>query len=182
MFVPLLAMGRALRRFGKARQGVAALEFGLVALPFFLLTFGLAEVAMLGFAQTSLNFAVADAGRQIRTGQAQLNGVTYSEIQTLVCNRLNQFLALSCQDTLYLDVDRYDSYAQAGAVASPLQGGNFDDSNIGYSPGAASDIVVVRAYFRWKIMTPLFEPIFGNTSGNERILASTMMFRNEPYQ
>jgi Flp pilus assembly protein TadG len=182
MFLPFRASRRAFERFGKARQGVAAVEFALIVVPFFFLTFGLAEVAMLGFAQTSLNFAVADAGRQIRTGQAQLNGVTYSEIQDMVCQRLNRFLVLSCEDTLYLDVDRYDSYAQAGAQPNPIQAGNFDDSNVGYSPGAPSDIVVVRAYFRWKIITPMFEGILGNVSGGERILVSTMMFRNEPYQ
>jgi hypothetical protein len=31
-------------------------------------------------------------------------------------------------------------------------------------------------------MTPLFESVFQNISGGERILVSTMMFRNEPYQ
>lgn len=30
-------------------------------------------------------------------------------------------------------------------------------------------------------MTPLFEPIFQNIAGGERILVSTMMFRNEPF-
>lgn len=176
---PLL---RSARRFGRARRGTAAVEFALVAVPFFFLTFGLIEVSMLGFAQTSLNFAVADAARQIRTGRAQLNGVTYTEIQTMVCDGLNQFLNLSCVDTLYLDVDRFDSYAAAGAAPSPIVAGNFDDTGIGYSPGAPSDIVVVRAYFRWKVITPMFEALLSNVSGNERILASTMMFRNEPYQ
>jgi hypothetical protein len=52
---------------------------------------------------------------------------------------------------------------------------------MGYQPGQPSDIVVVRAYYRWKVMTPLFEPIFQNISGGERILVSTMMFRNEPF-
>ena len=52
----------------------------------------------------------------------------------------------------------------------------------GYTPGNASDIVVVRAYYRWKILTPLFEPIFQNVNGGHRILVSTLMFRNEPYQ
>ena len=30
------------------------------------------------------------------------------------------------------------------------------------------------------MLTPLFEPVFQNISGGERILVSTMMFRNEP--
>jgi Flp pilus assembly protein TadG len=47
---------KAFRRFARARRGSAAVEFALVLMPFFLLTFGLAEVAMVGFAQTNLDF------------------------------------------------------------------------------------------------------------------------------
>jgi hypothetical protein len=39
----------------------------------------------------------------------------------------------------------------------------------------------VRAYYRWRIMTPMFETVFQNIEGGERVLAATMMFRNEPY-
>ncbi len=173
---------KAFGRFGRAREGATAVEFGLIALPFFFLTFGLAEVAMLGFAQTSLNFAVSDAGRQIRTGQAQQNGVTYAEIQDQICDGLNEFMALSCENTLYLDVDQFDSFLDASAMESPIDEGNFVDTGFAYDPGGASEIVVVRAYFRWSIVTPMFENIFGNVSGGERILSSTMMFRNEPYE
>lgn len=173
---------KAFGRFGRAREGATAVEFGLIVLPFFFLTFGLAEVAMLGFAQTSLNFAVSDAGRLIRTGQAQQNGVTYTEIQNQICDGLNEFMALSCENTLYLDVERFDSFLDASTLDSPIDAGNFVDTGFGYAPGGASEIVVVRAYFRWSIVTPMFENIFGNVSGGERILSSTMMFRNEPYE
>ena len=71
MFERALKKTRSLRRFGRARRGSAAVEFAMVILPFFMLTFGLAEVAMLGFAQTSLDFAVSETARQIRTGRAQ---------------------------------------------------------------------------------------------------------------
>lgn len=173
---------RTLRRFGRARRGSAAVEFSIVVVPFFLLTFGLAEVSMLGFAQTSLDFAVAETARQIRTGQAQINGVSYSDIQDELCEELNNFMVVGCEGNLYLDVDRFDSFVDIGANNTPIQDGEFQASGFGFSPGAPSDIVVVRAYYRWQIMTPLFQGIFANTSAGERILVSTMMFRNEPYQ
>ncbi len=182
MFVAFASLRNAFARFGRARAGATAVEFGLIALPFFFLTFGLAEVAMLGFAQTSLNFAVDEAGRRIRTGQAQLEGVSYSGIQNEICTRLNRFMSLSCENTLYLDVDRFDSFLDAAAIDSPIDAGVFNNAGFGYAPGDPSEIVVVRAYYRWSIMTPMFENIFGNVSGGERILSSTMMFRNEPYE
>jgi Flp pilus assembly protein TadG len=181
MLTPIRAIKEAFRRFAPARRGSAAVEFALVVLPFFLLTFGLAEVAMIGFAQTSLNFAVSEVARQIRTGQAQLGGVTESEIKTQLCSELNNFIVMSC-DGLYLDVNRFDSFTNASSgVASPVQNGQFQDPGFAYSPGSSSDIVVVRAYYRWKVMTPLFEPVFANVSNGERILVSTLMFRNEPF-
>jgi Flp pilus assembly protein TadG len=183
MFAPFKTMRKPLRRFGKARRGSAIVEFALVVFPFFLLTFGLAEIAMIGFTQTSLNYAVSETARQIRTGRAQLSGVTEAEIYEQLCDELNKFMVLTCDGNAYLDVNRFDSFSEAsGGVASPIEDGEFQDDDFNYSPGAASDIVVVRAYYRWKIMTPLFQPVFSNVADGERILVSTMMFRNEPYQ
>jgi Flp pilus assembly protein TadG len=183
MFTRALAKMKSLRRFGRARRGSAAIEFAMVIVPFFLLTFGLAEVAMIGFAQTSLDFAVSETARQIRTGQAQMGGVSEGEIRDRLCQDLNNFIVMTCDANLYLDVDRFSSFVDANNNnQGPIQNNQFQPTGMGYSPGAPSDIVVVRAYYRWRIMTPLLEPVFQNVSGGQRILVSTMMFRNEPYQ
>jgi len=183
MFGSIASMKKALRRFGRARRGAAAVEFALVAIPFFLLTFGMAEVAMMGFAQTSLNNAVSQTARQIRTGRAQMDGMSASDVEEALCTELNKFMMMECGGNLFLDVDRFDSFTNASnGAADPIQNGEFEEAGFGYSPGAPSDIVVVRAYYRWKVMTPLFEGIFANVSGGERIMIATMMFRNEPYQ
>ena len=177
------AFGRALRRFGRARRGAAAVEFALVVVPFFLLTFGLAEVSMLGFAQTSLDFAVAETARHIRTGEDQLANRSYTDIQNDLCNQVNNFVVLSCNGNLYLDVQRFASFVDAAnGQTNPVQNNQFQTGAFGYNPGQPSDVVVVRAYYRWQVMTPLFQPIFQNISGGQRILVSTMMFRDEPYQ
>lgn len=172
---------KSIKRFAKERKGAAAVEFALVAVPFFMLTFGLVEVLLIGFAQTSLDFAVSNAARQIRTGEAQLNGTSYGQIQDRLCNEVNRFVVLNCAGNLFLDVQRFDSFQAIDPDATPIEDGEFQDDGFGYAPGAPSDIVVVRAFYRWEVMTPLFERILGNLSSGERILVSTMMFRNEPY-
>ncbi len=187
MFARIKARLQAARhvggRFGRAREGMAALEFAIVVLPFFLLTIGLAEISMIGFAQTSLDYAVSETARQIRTGQAQMGGLSKGEIEELLCDEVNNFVVLSCDGNLFLDVNRFDSFVEAeNGVQDPIEDGEFQDPGFGYEPGAPSDIVVVRAYYRWEIMTPLFEPVFENVAGGQRILIATMMFRNEPYQ
>lgn len=182
MFSRALRKMKSVRRFARARRGTAAVEFALVLMPFFLLTFGLAEVSMIGFAQTSLDFAVSETARQIRTGQAQSGGVTEAQIRTELCSELNNFIVMGCDGNLYLDVRRFNSFVDASNNAqTPIQNNQFSTAGMGYQPGQPSDIVVVRAYYRWRVMTPLFEPIFQNISGGERILVSTMMFRNEPF-
>lgn len=183
MFARALRKMRLLRRFRRARRGSAAVEFALVAMPFFLLTVGLAEISMVGFAQASLDLGISESGRQIRTGRAQLNGLGQDDIRQQICGKITQFLPLDCEENLFIDVNRFNSFIEASNnVTSPIQNGEFVADDFNYSPGAPSDIVVVRAYYRWKVMTPLFERVFGNISSGERILISTMMFRNEPYQ
>jgi len=183
MFTRALQKLRIFRRFARAKRGSAAVEFAIVAMPFFLLTIGLAEISMIGFAQTSLDLGVSEAARQIRTGQAQMSGMGQGDIHDRICNEINTFIVLDCEGNLFLDVDRFDSFIDAdNAQGNPIQNGEFEDGGFGYTPGAPSDIVVVRAYYRWQILTPLFEPVFQNVSDGQRILVSTMMFRNEPYQ
>lgn len=174
---------RLFKRFASARKGSAAVEFALVALPFFMLTVGLAEISLIGFAQTSLDLGVSEASRQIRTGRAQMTGMSQGDIRNRICGEMNALMMVTCDNNLFIDVDRFSSFIEASNdAANPIQNNQFQTGGFGYTPGAASDIVVVRAYYRWKILTPLFEPIFQNVSGGERILVSTLMFRNEPYQ
>ncbi|MBY0566185.1 MAG: pilus assembly protein [Hyphomonadaceae bacterium] len=174
---------RKLRRFPRARRGSAAIEFGLVAVPFFLLIFGLAEISMIGFAQTTLDGAVNNTARTIRTGQAQMSGTSAGQIKEQICNRMLRILAVDCDTNLYIDVRNFNSFIDANNAANnPINNGEFNDTGFGYQPGAPSSIVVVRAYYRWHVMTPMFEPFFQNISSGERIIVSTMMFRNEPYQ
>lgn len=176
----LRLIGRTARRFGRAREGHAAVEFAMVAMPFFLLTFGLAEVAMIGFAQTSLDHAVSETARRIRTGQAQNANQSYTQVEQTLCGELNQLLTLTCANNLYLDVDSFPSFTTI-TNTSPISGGALNTGGFGYSPGGASSIVVVRAYYRWKVQTPFFQPIFANVGSEDRVLVSTMMFRNEPF-
>ena len=46
---------------------------------------------------------------------------------------------------------------------------------------AANDIVVVRAFYEWELMTPILSAPLANLSGNRRLLQATVVFRNEPF-
>ncbi len=136
MFARTLGRMSAFRRFGRSRSGATAVEFTLVVVPFFLLTFGLAEIAMIGFAQSSLNFAISETARQIRTGRAQMDGVSAGQIEQQLCGELNSFIVMTCDNNLFLDVDRFDSFVDADSNnQNPIQDGEFVNPGFGYNPG-----------------------------------------------
>jgi Flp pilus assembly protein TadG len=181
MFAPWKSIRRKLRRFGRADEGAVAIEFGLVAVPFFMLIFGLAEISLMGLAQTNLDYATSETGREIRTGRAQLDGATYTEITESVCANFGRFMAVDCDTNLFVDVRTYDAFVDID-TDPPVVDGVLQTDGFGYEPGAPSEIVVVRTYYRWHVLTPMFDRILANTNGGERLVVSTMMFRNEPYQ
>jgi Flp pilus assembly protein TadG len=173
---------RGLSRFARAKRGAVAIEFGFVAIPFMLLTMGVAELGMIGLAQSSLDFAVNETARDIRTGDAQQSGMGQADFKTMMCDEMKSFLVVDCTANLHIDVRRFDSFQQAAAIASPIANNQFQPGGFIYDPGAPSDIVVVRAYYSWSTLTPMFENVFSNVASGERIISSTMMFRNEPYE
>jgi Flp pilus assembly protein TadG len=156
-----------LRRFARNKQGTTAIEFGLVAVPFFMIIVGIAEIAMMGLAQTNLDYATTEAGREIRTGRAQLGGVSAEEAKLEVCQNFGRFMTLAFTD---IETD------------PPVVDGELQTEGFAYEPGAPSDIVVVRTYYRWRMLTPMFDRLLADINGGERLIVSTMMFRNEPYE
>lgn len=151
----------------------------MVIAPLCWLLFGMGEFGAMSLAQTALDNAVAETGRKVRTGEAQAGGATAASMKQSVCDELNNIMKLDCGD-LYIDVKRYTSFSGVGDGV-PIKDGAFDPSGLGYDPGAADEIVLVRAYYQWKVLTPLFETVLSNIGGGKRLLVSSMMFRNEPF-
>ncbi|MBP0685458.1 pilus assembly protein, partial [Mycobacterium tuberculosis] len=56
-------------RFRKDNRGSVAIEFALIALPFFLLIFAVVEVTLSFTAEQVMSNTVDDIARQLRTGQ-----------------------------------------------------------------------------------------------------------------
>ncbi|NWG52306.1 MAG: pilus assembly protein [Hydrogenophilaceae bacterium] len=173
-------MRRALTRFARRKDGAAAVEFALIALPFFLLLTALAEVSLMSFAQTNLDLAISDLGRTIRTGQAAEGDMGAEDVESMVCERLNRIMPMDCSENLYVDVDHYDTFNDVDNPV-PLANGALDETDIGFEQTGPGEIVLVRGYYRWEVITPFFQSIFGNVNGTDRLMVSSMLFRNEPW-
>src|SRR5215510_9016137 len=83
----LLAL-RATRQLARKEDGAAAVEFGMVAAPFLLLTFAIMETAIVFFAGQTLETAVADSARLIMTGQAQGAAMSQAQFKDAVCSKI----------------------------------------------------------------------------------------------
>jgi Flp pilus assembly protein TadG len=174
-------------RFARADRGVTAVEFALVSLPILMMVFGLLELALVFLVGTTLDSATQRAARQIRTGEFQTGGAsTAANFKTLVCSRM-AWLAPKCANDLWLDVRTFANY---GALANPPPipptafksvNGNPPAPPVCFATGQPADIVLVRAYFRWDLFTPLLDKALDNTGSGQRLITSTTAFRNEPY-
>lgn len=174
----LLRLGRFLR-FLRRKEGATAVEFALIAPWFFLTLFGLLEIALVAFAQTNLDYAIDETARRIRTGQAQTQGLGATAIRSEVCANFKRIMAMDCS-RLYIDVDRFADFNSAGGGV-PVVNGNFQTAQIGYQQTQRNEIVLVRGYYEWRFVTPMFQPILGNLSNGDRLLVSSVLFRNEPF-
>ena len=170
---------RLARRFVRHQKGAAAIEFGMVALPFLALTFAILETALVFFAGQTLETAVQDSARLIMTGQAQTSGFSKDDFKNAVCARI--FGLFDCVNGIYVDVKTYSSFAAVNTAPLPINNGQFDTTNLNYNPGGDGDIEVVTLYYQWPIYVSLLGNNLSNLSNNKRLLVATAVFCNEPF-
>jgi Flp pilus assembly protein TadG len=164
-----------IRHLIKREDGATAVEFGMLALPFFALMFAIIETALVFFAGQTLETATADASRLIMTGQAQTQGFDQVKFKESVCSRI--YGLFDCANGVKIDVRTAASFSAAD-LSKPLDANGNLTTNFAYSPGNAGDIVIVRVMYQW----PIHIARLSNMAGGKRLLMATAAFRNEPYQ
>lgn len=181
----------ALRRFRRNGRGSAAVEFALVAPMFFALLFAIIETALMFFASQVLETITQNSARVVLTGQAQSGSVaacavsgvgtpcTQGTFKAFVCT---QIPALFDCNSLYVDVQSYSNSFASVSLSSHIDAsGNFDATGMGYNPGSAGQVVVVRMYYQWPLFVTGLGYNIANLNGNKRLLVATAAFQNEPY-
>lgn len=174
------------RRFGQrmradARKGSAAIEFAFVAPIFFALLMGIFEGAIMFFAQNVMQNAVTTVGRTLRTGQAACltktgttcNAMTADDFRTQVCASAGALLP-GCTTALVVNSTRYTGGFGSGAQTPVTGTGN------GFT-GGACDVMVVRATYPWRVVTPGATWFLVNSGTDKHLIVTTVAFRNEPY-
>jgi Flp pilus assembly pilin Flp len=166
-----------LGRLRNDRSGATALEFAIIATPFFALMMAIIEVSLVFFANFTLENAVDQAGRMIRTGQVQQQGFSEGQFKQAIC--INAPAIFDCMSGLNIDVMKFNDFSGVN-IPDPLDGNGELRSDFGYDPGAAGDVVVVRAFYVWDLIAKLPGGM-GNMPSGGRLLVATAAFRNEPF-
>jgi Flp pilus assembly protein TadG len=165
----------ALRRFRRDRNGAVAIQFAMIALPFFMMMFAIIEICMIFFATQLLETATQDTARLIMTGQAQMSSMTATQFKADLCTRLAGLFDCAGVD---VDVKSYPTFASI-SINNPISGGNYNNPTT-FQPGSAGQIVVVRTFYQWPLFVTNLGYSAGNLNNNKRLLVSTASFRNEP--
>lgn len=172
------------RRLARDERGTTAIEFGILALPFFTIVFAIVETAMVFFAGQILDSAVNDASRRIRTREAQTAEETEADFRAAICGGL--FGLFDCDDTnkLRIKVTEVTNFATA-LPSTPITcdaGMTVCNWSLvqSYDPGQASSIVMVEAYYKWPTIVNLPGFDFASLPDGTRLLGAVRVFRNEP--
>ena len=175
----LFGLIKAMRR---NEDGVTAIEFGIIAAPFLFLIVALLETALVHMTTLDLENAVKDASRRIRTGQAQVASLTAAQFKDLVCDQT--VLISDCKTTsdLVIDVRSYDDFDTITIDPSELydEEGNFIGGE-SHSMGSGLKVVVVRAYYKMKLLAQIPAVGLANAGPHHRMLNAIAVFRNEPF-
>ena len=169
----------------RADEGATAVEFAMVAGPLIFMIFATLELAMVFVVSTLIESSLSKGARTIRTGQQQMAAagqspaVSESAFKEAVCDEMI-FLKAHCMTHLSVDVRNATQFTNAGAP-DPNQGGTFNDSQLTFDPGGPRDIILVRGFYQWPLITPFLEQALGDINGNTALILSADTFRNEPF-
>jgi len=171
----------ALRRFGREKRGSTAVEFAIIAIPFMALLFGVVEIGMVLLISATLDTAVEYASRNVRTGEFQSGGaVSKADFKALVCRNMT-WLQGGCANRVIVESQTFTNYADAGASLSAAPATFDPNGNRCWSVGGPQDVVLMRVYYQWDLITPVLTPALENMGGGKRLIVSASAFRNEPY-
>jgi Flp pilus assembly protein TadG len=172
-------------RFRKDEGGAAALEFAGVVVPFLIFILGIMGSGLQFFAMNSLEHGVETAARQIRTGQAQTNGMTVAQFKTAVCGAAGSFI--KCDDA-HMSI-LVQNQASWGAIAAQncKNGGSLAASTgtgtdlMKTHAGEDGRVVLITVCYKWDSTNGLYMYSPDKLSDGSVIMQASTAFRTECY-
>lgn len=190
-----------LRRVARSKDGTTAIEFALLAVPYFVIIFAIIETFVAFTAEQLIANATDTMSRKLRTGQVTYNlGRTATDMKevdfrTAFCNEIAIMITCSASEIatpakLYLDVETYSSFSDIPTTIPKVSTAAYADlstTGFKFAPGGPSTINMVRAYYRWQITTDIVRPYIttirpaNGSMPTDFLIVATTAFQNEKY-
>lgn len=167
---------KLLKRFQKEQDGVTAIEFGMLGLPFFLIITSIIEVSLFFFAGQYLDHSVDQVARKIRVGALPGN-MSKAEFKQMVCDETS--MMLDC-DKIKVDLKVVDSYDNIGGDSPSPVDGSLNDNQYGYTQPGASQIVQMTVHYSWPILTNFVAQHWADLEDGA-LMSSVAAFRTEAF-
>lgn len=162
------------------RRGATAIEFGILALPFFLLIFAVIETTISFTAEQVMANSMDKLARQVRTGQIVPAATDENAFRELICDDIELFVADGCPD-LHFDLQSYATFDDV-PKSIPFSGpGQIDTSDFQYSPGGAGTINNLRIIYKWPVYTDMMKSRIAGLEDGRVLLYTTTTWQNEPF-
>ncbi|MCH4548651.1 MULTISPECIES: TadE/TadG family type IV pilus assembly protein [Rhizobium] len=188
------------RALARSREGAAAIEFALLAIPYFLVIFAILETFVAFAAEELVSNAVDTMSRRMRTGQITYNlgrttDMNQAQFRQAFCDEISILIRCSTTEVatpskLYLDVQTFSTFSAIPTTIPKVSTDKYADINTAafkYAPGGAGTINMLRAYYRWEITADLVRPYITTirpsdaSMPSQYLIVGTAAFQNEQY-
>src|SRR6218665_900948 len=147
---PIVRKKAAWRRITRSRDGAAAIEFALLAIPYFMIVFAILETFIAYTGEQLVANGVDTMARKLRTGNITYNlgrttDMNQTQFRTAFCDEVSILIKCSASeiatpDKLFLDVRTFSSFALIPTTIPTASNGDLDTSTFAYAPGAQNTI------------------------------------------
>ena len=168
-------------------EGVAAIEFAIVALPFFLFVFSIIGIGLYFLASTSLEYGAESAARKVRTGEADKGDMTVGEFKQLVCDAAGTYINCSKLAVLVQHAATWGGVVPQSCTDS--NGGMVGSTGapgeaISKYAGGASEVVLVTLCYQWELANSFkFLKLGSGSDGSgPAIIQASTAFKTEPWE
>lgn len=152
----------------------------MVGLPFFFMIFAVLELGLVFLIDSTLESAINRASRIVRTGQADMQGITNAQFKTALCSQMTVF-ENDCQRRADVDVRVMTGFSEE-PPQSPIEDGVLVQDNLAYDIGQPGDLILVRVWYSQPLVTPFMSQAVSRLKSGAMLITVTTAFRNEPYR
>lgn len=184
-----------IRKLRKSSDGAAAIEFAILAIPYFMIIFAIIETFIAFTGEQLVSNAVETMSRKLRTGQItyKIDAATDKEadqFRKLFCDEISIMITCSTTEAnapqkLFIDARSFANFSDMPSSV-PVKNGDLDTSAFKFTPGGPGTINMLRAYYKWQVITDLIRPYISNIRPTDAsvpsyfLIVATSAYQNEP--